>query len=95
MESQKILFIILYGKYSCALTFESLVKAIPHGSGLSSADRGYSVVCVVDGLNDEQVDVMNELVESLHTQVLVNLGRNFSKVSGIVDLIYIVTVLGH
>jgi hypothetical protein len=63
-----------------------LVKAIPHGGGLSSAARGYSVVCVVDGLNDEQVDVMNELVESLHAQVLINLGRNFSKVSGIVDL---------
>jgi hypothetical protein len=55
-------------------------QAIPH----ASAHRGYSVVCVVDGLNDEQVDELNELVESLHAQVLVNLGRNFSKVSGLI-----------
>jgi hypothetical protein len=56
---------------------EAVVAAVtPSASPPDAAHggaEGYSVLCVVDGLNDTQVDELNELVESLQAHVLVNL----------------------
>lgn len=43
------------------------------GSGQKPSKAGYAVVCVVDGLNDEQVGMLLELVETLYSEVLVHL----------------------